>query len=338
MPVSIRPPRRPSVALATSSNWPDLAPDDRLMGPALAKVGVDTEVTIWTDGGVAWDRFDLVVVRSCWDYHDDLPRWLSWLDEMDAVEHVGRSGPRLWNPPAALRWNSRKTYLRDLADRGVPVVPTTWLTEADLESWPALEAAFDRSRWDDFVCKPAVSAGALGTFRLRRGDLKSSQRRVTASLPGLRRRGPLLVQPFLREISDEGEWSLLFFDGRLSHAVLKRPAPGDFRVQEKHGGSTIAAVPPALLVVAAEKALIDAAAAIEPDSLLRTPLLYARVDLVVSAGRPMLMELEITEPALFLETAPASNAITAPSTVGSAADRFASAILARIAANRATQI
>lgn len=338
MTVPTRPMRPPSVALATSSNWPDLAPDDRLLRPALTRLGVESEIAIWTDGGVVWDRFDLVVVRSCWDYHDDLPRWLSWLDSMDAIQRGGPHRGRLWNPPAALRWNSRKTYLRDLADRGVPVVPTTWLTEADLESWPALEAAFDRSRWDDFVCKPAVSAGALGTFRLRRGDLKSSQRRLTASLPGLRRRGPLLVQPFLHEIAEEGEWSLLFFDGRLSHAVLKRPAPGDFRVQEKHGGSTIAAVPPAPLVVAAEKALIDAAAAIEPDSVVRAPLLYARVDLVVSAGRPMLMELEITEPALFLETAPASNATTGPSTVGSAADRFASAILARIAANRATQI
>jgi glutathione synthase/RimK-type ligase-like ATP-grasp enzyme len=326
------------VALATSSNWPDLSPDDRSIGPALAKVGVDTEVAIWTDGGVDWERFDLIVVRSCWDYHDDLPRWLSWLDAMDAIERSGPTRGRLWNPPSALRWNSRKTYLRDLAERGVPIVPTTWLTETDLDSWATLKAALDGAPWDELVCKPAVSAGALGTFRVRRGELTSSQRRLTASLPGLKRRGPLLVQPFLREISDEGEWSLLFFDGRLSHAVLKRPARGDFRVQEKHGGSTIAACPPAPLVVAAERALSAAGAAIEPDSVGRTPLLYARVDLVLSVGQTLLMEMEITEPGLFLETAPGSNSTTTSSAPGSAVDRFATAIGARIAARQETKI
>jgi glutathione synthase/RimK-type ligase-like ATP-grasp enzyme len=245
---------RPLVALATSADWPDLTPDDSALRSALARAGVDSEITIWTDASIEWTPFDLIVVRSCWDYHNDLPRWLGWLD---SLERQG-AGARLCNPPAALRWNARKTYLTELVARGVPTVPTQWLEPTDLTSWANFSAAIAAAEWDDLVCKPAVSAGALGTFRLQRATLAQSASAVTAALPLLAQRGPVLVQPFVPELVTDGEWSVLFFDGRFSHAVCKRPALGDFRVQEKHGGTTTAAAPPPMLIESSRAVLAAA--------------------------------------------------------------------------------
>jgi hypothetical protein len=323
-------PRRPLVALVTSAAWPDLAPDDRLMAPALDRVDIDTEIAVWTDPRIAWERYDLIVIRSCWDYHADLSRWLDWIDTVD--EPGRRPASRLWNPATVLRWNARKTYLLDLAALDVPVVPTCWLAGADLVSSAALTRALLSTTWEDLICKPAVSAGAWGTYCLRRQTSSRWEAVLAAALPDLARRGPVLVQPYLPQIVEGGEWSLIFFDGQLSHTVLKRPAPGDFRVQEKHGGTTIAAVPPLPLVDVAHQVL-DAAAQVTAQAGSATsprvrdvaPFLYARVDLVESAGPPMLMELEVTEPALFLGTAPAAGLQP------SAADRVAAAIAARLA-------
>ena len=329
--------RRPLVALATSADWPDLGPDDRHIAPALARAGVDAEVVIWTEADVVWDRFDAIVIRSCWDYHDDLPRWLRWVDAIDGLGASHRSGSpgdpgsRLWNPAPVVRWNARKTYLSELATLGVPVVPTIWVEASGLTSWIALRTALGAAPWDDLVLKPAVSAGALGTFHLRRQALSSSEAALGPLLPELVRRGPVLVQRYLPEIATEGEWSLLFFDGRLSHAVVKRPAPGDFRVQEKHGGSTIAAIPSPEVVRVAERALVAAAASIgAPNAVVAdspAPFLYARVDLVVSGGTPLVIELELIEPALFLDV---SDSVIEGDTRAPAADLLAEAIVARM--------
>jgi glutathione synthase/RimK-type ligase-like ATP-grasp enzyme len=310
--------RRPLVALATSADWPELAPDDRLIAPALARAGVESRIAIWNDPTVAWKQFDLIVIRSCWDYHDDLSRWLAWIDVVGARG----ANARLRNPAPVLHWNARKTYLRELGARGVPVVPTIWLGDAELSSWTAVKTALQAAPWDDVVLKPAVSAGALGTFRVQRQALSSSEVALTEALFEWKRRAPVLVQPYLADIGIGGEWSLLFFGGRMSHAVLKRPAPGDFRVQERHGGSTFSAVAPEGLVHVAARAIAAVSEAMGASSITPGPgassLLYARVDLVVSDGAPLLIELELIEPALFLAT-----------DVG-AADRFAAAVLAQV--------
>jgi glutathione synthase/RimK-type ligase-like ATP-grasp enzyme len=138
-------------------------------------------------------------------------------------------------------------------------------------------------------------------LRLTDLDGEPAERQLAEVLPSWRRHGPVLVQPFLAEIVDPGEWSLLFFDGRLSHAVVKRPASGDFRVQSHHGGSSEAREPSPTLVAAAEEVL---RVALPLATGAARPTLYARVDIVVVAGRPLLMELEVIEPALFLQQAP----------------------------------
>jgi glutathione synthase/RimK-type ligase-like ATP-grasp enzyme len=268
------------VALATSAAVPDLSPDDRLLLPALAALGILAEPAVWDDPDTSWERYDAVVVRSCWDYHHKADRFDRWTRRLEAA------GFPLWNPPAVLRWNARKTYLRELADAGVPVVPTRFV---ESPGGPDLDAVLDEAGWREVVVKPVVSASAHETWRAERGCEADGER--FRRLVG---RMPVMVQPFLPEIEREGEWSFCFFGGEYSHAVLKRPRPGDFRVQADHGGVYRLADPAGALIEQAAAALGAAGS--------RT--LYARVDGCVIRGELCLMELELLEPGLFLAVHP----------------------------------
>jgi len=269
------------IALATSATLPMLNDDDRLLVPALAELGVAAVPAVWDAPDVRWDEFrgegGAVLVRSCWDYHRRLDEFLAWLTRLE------RAGVPVWNPPALLRWNSHKGYLRDLAARGVPIAPTRWLPRGRTA---ALAQLLHDERWSDAVVKPAVSASAHSTWRTSFEKANADQSRLDELL----RAGDVMVQPFVSEVADAGEWSILFLDGRLSHAVLKRPAAGDYRVQWEFGGTAEAKVPPANLVADAEAVMT---------AVPGNPL-YARVDGVERDGRLMLMELELIEPHLFL--------------------------------------
>ncbi len=279
------------LALATCRAHPCLADDDRLLRDALQARGVVVEPAVWDDADVTWTGVDAVVVRSTWDYHlrpDAFDGWIGMLE---------RVGVPLWNPPGVLRWNARKTYLKELEAVGVPTVPTRFIEGEDA----SLEAVLDEAGWDEVVVKPVVSASAHETWRASRATVAREHDRYSRLLA----EGPLMVQPFLTGIVTEGEWSLCFFDGRYSHAVLKRPRPGDFRVQADHGGHYAPAEPPPGVVDQADAALRA--------SGRRT--LYARVDGCMVDDAFRLMELELLEPGLFLSTHP------------KAADRFAEAVI-----------
>jgi glutathione synthase/RimK-type ligase-like ATP-grasp enzyme len=269
------------IALATAAKLPTLNDDDRLLIPALAELGFTAVPAVWDAPDVCWDEFrgggGAVLVRSCWDYHYRLEEFLAWVTRLE------RAGVPLWNPPAVLRWNSHKGYLRDLAARGVPIVPTRWLARGRAVG---LAQLLHDERWSDAVVKPAVSASAHGTWRTSFERAGADQ----ARLDELLRAGDVMVQPFVSEVSDAGEWSILFLDGQFSHAVLKRPAGADYRVQWEFGGTAESMVPPANLVADAEAVM----AAVPGDPV------YARVDGVERDGRLMLMELELIEPHLFL--------------------------------------
>jgi hypothetical protein len=279
-----------TVALATSATVPELAPDDRLLLPALAARGIGAEPAVWDDPRMPWERFDAVVIRSCWDYHHKADRFDRWTSRLEAA------GISVWNPPALLRWNARKTYLRGLAEAGVPVVPTRFVESS---GDPDLDTVLHDAGWHEVVVKPVVSASAHETWRAERGRVDDAER--FRRLVG---RMPVMVQPFLREVEREGEWSFCFFGGDYSHAVLKRPRPGDFRVQSDHGGAYHLADPADELIAQAATALAAA----------RSPTVYARVDGCVIDGALWLMELELLEPGLFLAVHP------------DAPDRFAAAI------------
>lgn len=239
---------------------------------ALASAGASVEPVAWTEADDL-ARFDLVLPLVAWGYHLDYPRWL------DFLERAERAKVPLINPPALLRWNSDKGYLAELADRGVATVPTLAVEsccDADLEE------ARRRFGSDWLVIKPPVSASATGTHRLGPGD----------DVPADSLRKPMIVQPLIEEIARSGEFSLMLFDGEFSHSVVKRPKAGDFRVQPHLGGVTLPSMPPAGGIELAKEALAAAPARAT----------YARVDLVPDdEGTLRIMELELIEPALFLD-------------------------------------
>jgi hypothetical protein len=273
------PPRSAAtVALVTCGRLADLTPDDRLLIEPLRAVGIEALALPWDAPGIDWTAFDGAVIRSTWDYHARPIRFQRW------IEDCRSAGVRLWNPAPVLLWNLHKRYLRDLEARGVAVVPTVWL---DRGSEADLAGLMDERGWERAVVKPAISAGARRTSVVSRAHAARAAPEVRTLLA----RRDLLVQPFLEQIAAEGEWSFIFYGRAFSHAVLKRPATGDFRVQERFGGSAALARPPADLVEQAAAML----AATEGD------LLYARVDAVRDGDRLLLVELEVLEPSLFLE-------------------------------------
>lgn len=275
-----RPPARPPrVALVTYGGFPELTPDDRLLQQELAREGVRADAVAWDSPTARWGDFEALLLRSTWDYHLRWQAFDAWLGERE------RAGDRLLNPVPLVRWNLDKAYLAELARRGVRVPPTRHLRG---DAPVLLEEVLRQEEWERAVVKPAISASAHETWRVERAGAAQHQLRFERQL----RAGPLLVQAFVPEVED-GEWSLCFVGGRLSHAVLKRPAAGDFRVQVQFGGRVAAATPPPEAVQAALTAL----------ACVPGVPLYARVDGCMADGAFVLMELELIEPALFLSTA-----------------------------------
>ena len=238
---------------------------------ALRRVDLVVEPRPWTEPGDV-SAFDLILPLVAWGYNLEFTRWMALLDQAE------REQWRLVNPAPLLRWNSDKTYLAELGERGIPTVDTVAVDRLDD---PDLAAARSRFATDELIVKPPISAGAHGTYRLGMNDV------VPDDVAGTR----MLVQPFERSIEGTGEWSLLLFDGVLSHAIIKRPKPGDFRVQPHLGGFDEPCEAPAGSVELARAALAAAPARAT----------YARVDIIRSSdGDLKIMELELIEPALFL--------------------------------------
>lgn len=267
----------PSVAFATYEQSPELTDDDRLVADILRRRGIEVHPAVWDAAGVDWARFDLVIIRSTWDYHVKPGPYEEW------VRGFLSRPNQLWNPPAVVLPNLSKRYLIDLARQGVNVVPTVCTEAGDGQP---LRAIIEHHGWDEVVVKPAVSASGSGTWRTSRASAEGDQEKFGAQS----RAHDVLVQPYCPEVASCGEWSLIFFDGEYSHAVLKKPAERDFRVQRHLGGTPVAAAPGARLVAQALAIL----------QKVGGPLLYARVDGIARGGDFVLMELELNEPFLFL--------------------------------------
>lgn len=268
------------IGFATYRKIPALTADDLLAAEELRLLGFDVVPIVWDDPTADLRDLAAVVTRSCWDYHLWPDRFRSWLDRLD------RSGIRVLNPSAVVRWNMDKRYLRDLAAKGVALPRTVWV---EARSGEDLEALLEGNGFAEAVVKPAISLSAYETWRTSVATARSHQdafERLVSS-------GGVLVQELVEEVVSRGEISFLFFGGEYSHAVLKRPKSGDFRVQEDFGGSRELFHPPAALVDQARSVL----------DLVEEPLAFARVDgIAVGAegGRLCLMELELIDPVLFL--------------------------------------
>jgi len=267
------------VIFATASTLPRPDEDDAPLRAALAALGVPARTCAWDDPAVDWTQASLCVIRSTWNYVRNYQRFLAWVDSCAAAS-------RLWNPAPIVRWNSHKRYLLDLAQAGLPVVPTRLCPASG-----AADLAQLARDWDDIVVKPAVSAGSFGTRRIARADVASAGQ---AHLDQLLADGhDVLVQPFLSSVESYGERALVWIDGALTHAVRKSPR---FAGDQQRISDSVPIAPD-------EAALAESILA----AVVRQPLLYARVDLARDPrGRPCVMELELIEPSLFLDRSPAA--------------------------------
>lgn len=260
------------VALATCRKLPEPDHDEALLLGALKGLGVDADTLAWDDPAADPAAFDLLVVRSTWNYIHALPEFLAWMKKAAAAT-------RLANSADVMAWNCDKAYLFQLASEGVAIVPSVNVSRG---TWPAL----DRLPWEDLVVKPRVGAASFATRRFRPGEKPAAEAflRETCSARDM------LIQPYVDSVDGHGERSLVWLAGEVTHAVRKNPrlAGGDESVSE------------ALVPDADERAFADRVLASR-----RSGLLYARVDVARAAdGSLMLMELELVEPSLFLKQSP----------------------------------
>ena len=256
--------------------------DDMAFAPLKAQGWLAEQVS-WRKPDVDWSQYAVVVVRSTWDYQSDAAAFLACLEKIEA------SGARLENPLALIKWNISKDYLRDLQQQGINIVPTLWFDTFDLQQ---LQHGFQHFACDQLVIKPLISANADFTYRLTPQSLIVVQDQLHQEFANR----PFMLQPFLPAIVAEGEYSLFYFAGNYSHAILKRPKSGDFRVQEEHGGELHSITPCDEMLTCARHAL----AALPADAL------YARIDLVRHQAEFALMEIELIEPSLYFNMDPAA--------------------------------
>ncbi|MFO0912010.1 MAG: hypothetical protein U0795_03560 [Pirellulales bacterium] len=284
-------------SVAADGDWylRNILEDDRLLAESLSRHGIRATRVDWSDPDVDWSSFPISVFRSTWDYFhrwDEFQRWLA-----DVQHHT-----TLCNSPPLIAWNVDKHYLRDLAERGIPVVTTRYIERGSTES---LRQLLDSTGWDHAVLKPCISGAARHTYRIDRSNCAQHE----PILRELLQAESMMLQPFQRHVVQQGEDTLIVFEGSYSHAVRKIAKPGDFRVQDDFGGTVHTHHPTAEQIELAERAM---AACPELPA-------YGRVDMIVDdAGQLAVMELEIIEPELWLRRDPPS------------ADRFAAAIAERL--------
>ena len=256
---------------------------------ALLRAGFSVESRPWSEPGDL-AGFDLVTPLVAWGYHQDPARWHALLDRLE------REGVPVLNPVPLLRWNSDKRYLAELGDNGIHVIPTRLVDRLDNAALAEAREEFG----EKLVIKPPISASAYGTHLLG----------PDTPLPADSLGREMLVQPFLRSVAEEGEYSCLLFGGRFSHAIVKRPKAGDYRVQPHLGGSERPCAAPEGAIDLAHSALAAAPA----------DAAYARVDMVRdNDGRLAIIELELIEPALWLQHAPDGGAAFASALVSALA-------------------
>lgn len=275
------------VGLATCSVLPDLDTDDRPLVAALAQRGITAEPVVWDAPGVDWAAYDLVIVRSTWDYSPRRDEFVAWAESV----------PRLLNSADVIRWNTDKRYLMVLEQAGVPVIPTIWL---DPERHLSKRAIHTRMpAFGDFVVKPVVSAGAKNTGRYQPVSAQSRAKAIAHAVRLLDDGRWVMIQPYVTSVDTAGETCLIFIDGELTHAVRKNalltgPAEDTSELYAEEEKEAFEATPAQIDV--AERALAVAREATGAE------FTYARVDLVSGDdGVPMVIELELTEPSLWMK-------------------------------------
>jgi len=271
----------PLIAIVTCAAFPDLDPDDQLLLPALTMHGMTPRIAVWNDSTVQWSDFDLVLIRSTWDYSPQRKAFLEWAK-------VVSERTRLVNPTGVVQWSSDKHYLLELAAAGVPTVQTSFIEIGDPFELPDSE----------FVVKPAISAGSRDTYRLSADKyLDGMQAVADIHLSGR----SVMIQPYLKSVDTAAETALIFVAGNFSHAIRKGPLLElDQAAQEFHGGLFIKEEISARTATQEQRRVAEQALSVAPPDWL-----YARVDLINDDdGNPVVLELEMVEPSLFFAVDP----------------------------------
>jgi glutathione synthase/RimK-type ligase-like ATP-grasp enzyme len=272
---------RQDIVLVTCNTFPDLNASEQLYADALRTRGIPVRVAPWNGDVSPFHNASAIILRSNWDFHHDPSTFRSWLTDLKA------RGALIVNPPDLVLWNMDKHYLIDLQRRGVRV-PESRIVDNDPQ---AIANVFDAFGWKRAVIKPTIGASGFDVELVDRKTVIN-----TKDCLNWTQRTPLIVQEYLPELQEAGEISCIFFDGMFSHALLKRPAVGDFRVNSRYGGRVFPLEPSPSIVEEARSVL----------DVLDGPVLYARLDGVVREDRFLLTELEINEPDLDLDLAPGS--------------------------------
>ena len=270
-------------AYLTMDDIGNFVSDADLSFAPMAELGWQVDMVPWRREA-DWNDYDLVYICTPWDYQNDVDGFL------DVLATIEQSSARLCNSLQLVRWNLEKTYLQELESRGADIVPSRFFDSFDGRR---VEACFDRYKTGTIVLKPVVGANSDNIFVVTRplpGDVVDQLRDAFTHRP-------FFVQPFMDSVQIEGEYSLFFFSGGYSHAILKKPRPGDFRTQEEHGADILSVTAPEALVEAARHVL----------GVVNPQPVYVRADFVRGKGeRFLLMELELIEPALYFRTDPGS--------------------------------
>lgn len=303
------------IALATYSQLPGLDADDAPLLGALEARGADARAVVWDDPAEIWASYDLVVVRSTWDYVGRLDEFLAWARRVEAVSSLA-------NPSTVLAWNTDKTYLQDLEAQGIAVVPTKFLDPAVHNEGRKIHARTPGR--GEFVVKPSVSAGTMDTARYWSGDVKDRGAAMRHTRRLLTAGRGVMIQPYFSGIDEVGETALVYIGGTYSHAARKGAL---LQLGADPAGPSMTEDMSPREPSRAERELADAVVAVVPSLVpgydAAEPLLYTRVDLLPDEdGHPVVLEVEVTEPSLFLRLG------------AGAVDRFADAVLARARAAR----
>ena len=267
------------IALLSCKNWPDVLEKERAFALEFPP-SIDAEVVIWNDPSVNWADYNYLIFRTVWDYFEMPKQFDAWLDLIES------QNIKTLNPLSIIKRNQHKFYLQDLQQKGIDIIPTVFIpknTRLDL-------SFLIEKKWEKAVIKPAVSGGSYLTRLFSQNEIEE----IETEYASFALENDLLVQPFMPEIQEMGELSLLFFQGKFSHAILKKPKNGDFRVQSQFGGQYQIFEPDTAMLATAQ-------------NIIKTfggDLLYARVDGILKDGKLLLMELELIEPDLYFDYYP----------------------------------
>lgn len=268
------------IAFVTSVDQPDFAEDDILLVNALKSKNVTSIAAPWDDKRTRWEDFDLILIRSCWNYFKKVDEFETWLKDMKKGDFP------VFNSIDTVSWNMNKKYLEELRLKNIDIPDTIWLDKLPANYQGLIEMLANK-KWKKIVIKPCVSAGSFQTITATLETLETE----VDSLREVEYKGGIILQEFAQEIVEQGELSLIYFDNLFSHAVMKRPKIGDFRVQSQFGGSVELLHPDKKLLSQTNRIM---------DTIGNEKVLYARVDGFLKDGKFILMELELIEPNLFL--------------------------------------